>query len=84
MDIEFKLEGHILYIRNEDVPKVVGELGTLLGESDMNIASLQLTREAKGGLALTLIHLDSEPTSEIIQKIQGKSYVKEAKYVFVE
>ena len=83
MNIEFKLDGHMLYILNEDIPRVVGELGLILGEAEMNIASLQLTRESKGGLALTLIHLDSQPAEKTIQKIRTKSFVTEAKYIFI-
>ncbi len=83
MNIEFKLDGHMLYILNEDIPKVVGELGLILGEAEMNIASLQLTRKSKGGVALTLIHLDSQPTEKTIQKIRVKSFVATVKYIFI-
>ena len=81
--IEFKPEGHILFIRNDDVPKVVGELGLLLGENNINIASLQLVRENRGGLALTIIHLDSEPTQSVVGQINEKPYVKDLKYIYV-
>ena len=84
MNIEFKLDGHMLYIINEDIPKVVGELGLILGDSHMNIASLQLTRESKGGLALTVIHLDSKPTDATIVKIRSKGFIKQAKYIFFD
>ena len=84
MNIEFKLDGHMLYILNEDIPKVVGELGLILGDSHVNIASLQLTRESKGGLALTIIHLDSKPPEETIKKIREKAFIKDARYIFVQ
>jgi D-3-phosphoglycerate dehydrogenase len=51
-------EGHILLLHNRDVPGVVGKIGTLLGESRINIAGLELGRERVGGMALSLIHVD--------------------------
>ena len=51
-------EGHILMLHNRDVPGVVGRVGTLLGESQINIAGLELGRERVGGMALSLFHVD--------------------------
>lgn len=81
--VEFKPEGHILYIRNKDVPKVVGELGLLLGEARVNIASLQLGRDSKGGTALTIISLDEPVPLEILEKIKQKDYIVELRYITI-
>jgi D-3-phosphoglycerate dehydrogenase / 2-oxoglutarate reductase len=51
-------EGHILMLHNKDVPGVVGAVGNLLGEEQVNIAGLQLGREKAGGMAISLIHVD--------------------------
>ncbi|RME91626.1 MAG: phosphoglycerate dehydrogenase, partial [Candidatus Hydrogenedentota bacterium] len=81
MPAEFKPEGDILVIRNKDVPKVVGDLGMILGEAGINIASLQLSRKEKGKEAITVIEVDSEPSKEIIEEIQKKDYILDVKKV---
>lgn len=57
--VEFKPEGHLLYILNKDVPGVVGRVGTTLGDYDVNIAEYNLARHDSGGTALAVITIDS-------------------------
>jgi len=58
-------EGYILMLHNRDVPGVVGKVGTLLGENQINIAGLELGRERIGGQALSLFHVD-EPVPDTV------------------
>ena len=58
--LEFKPQGLLLIIRNEDVPGFVGRLGTLLGDDDINIADIHLAREP-GAHALAVLRLDETP-----------------------
>ena len=44
VDVEAPLRGTILFIRNQDVPGVIGRVGTILGERRVNIASFALGR----------------------------------------
>ena len=66
------------------MPKVVGELGNIIGEAGINIASLQLSREAKGGTALTLIEIDEPPKDSVVDTIRGKDFILEAKLIKIE
>ncbi len=63
-------EGHILVLRNRDVPGVVGKVGTLLGEAGINIAGLQLGREAIGGMAVSLVHVDDPVPAEVLERLR--------------
>src|SRR5205823_2274615 len=45
-DIEAPLQGNLLVLRNRDVPGVIGKVGSILGESGVNIARFALGREA--------------------------------------
>jgi len=63
-------EGDILMLNNRDVPGVVGAIGTLLGESKINIARLELGRERVGGMAISLIHVDGAVPPEVLAKIR--------------
>jgi D-3-phosphoglycerate dehydrogenase len=81
--IEFKPVGSILYIRNRDVPRVVGELGNILGDAGINIASIQLSRAEKGGIAQTVLLLDESPGADVLKKLREKEFIVEARFVKV-
>jgi len=57
--VEFKPEGNLIYIVNKDVPGVVGKVGTLLGDREINIAEYNLARSGSGGKAMAIITVDS-------------------------
>jgi D-3-phosphoglycerate dehydrogenase len=63
-------EGHILMLHNRDVPGVVGRVGTLLGESGINIAGIELGRERVGGMALSLIHVDEPVPLDVLTRLR--------------
>ncbi|WP_049969443.1 phosphoglycerate dehydrogenase [Haladaptatus cibarius] len=52
--------GHMLVARNHDKPGVIGFVGTVLGEHDINIAGMFNARETDGGEALSVYNLDDE------------------------
>ena len=49
IDIEVPLGGNLIYLRNRDVPGVMGKIGTLLGRHNVNIANFALGRSETGG-----------------------------------
>ena len=55
----------MLVTKNRDVPGVIGKIGTLLGESEVNISRFYLGRQEKGGEALAVVEIDS-PLSEVV------------------
>ena len=64
IDIEAELAGTLVIIRNQDVPGVIGRIGTILGEAKLNIANFALGRSratnttVPQGQALALVQLD--------------------------
>jgi D-3-phosphoglycerate dehydrogenase len=70
IDIEAELSGTLVVIRNQDVPGVIGRIGTLLGEAHLNIANFALGRDtarasaAGTGHALAFVQLDVAPDSQ--------------------
>lgn len=64
-------EGYILMLHNKDVPGVVGAVGTLLGEAKVNIAGLQLGREAVGGMAISLVHVDEAISEATLERLRA-------------
>ncbi len=73
IDIEAPLDGTLLFLRNQDVPGVIGRIGTTLGDHSINIANFALGRaDGNDGhgvrQALALVHVDPETTPGQIQK----------------
>ena len=73
--------GQFLLIYNKDVPGVVGKVGTLLGEINVNIAGYQLGRKEKSDIAIGLIRVDSDLSPELIEKIASLDEVISAKFI---
>ncbi len=68
--IEAIPEGHILVLRNIDKPGVIGRLGTYLGSHNINIARMELGREAVGSEAIALLNIDDEPSNEVMDGLR--------------
>lgn len=57
--VEFEPKGYLLYMVNKDVPGVVGKVGTILGDREVNIAEYNLARNADRGVAMAIVNVDS-------------------------
>ena len=66
--IEADLDGHMLYIVNEDAPGFIGRIGTLLGENGINIGTFHLGRRDAGGEAVLLLSVDAPIPQAVIDK----------------
>ena len=55
---------------DEDRPGVVGTVGGILGEAAVNIAGMQVARDAKGGHALVALSVDSAIPADVLTAIQ--------------
>ena len=56
--IDAEIGEHMLYTTNKDVPGIIGTLGHVLGENDVNIANFTLGRKEVGGDAIALLYVD--------------------------
>lgn len=79
--VEFKPEGHLIYLVNRDVPGVVGKVGTLLGDREINIAEYNLARDASGGIAMAIITIDSRLDPETLSFLRSYREMVEVKQV---
>lgn len=61
--IDLTPTGHVLITQHLDRPGIIGRVGTLLGEGDVNISSMQVGRRVQRGEAIMIMTLD-EPVSE--------------------
>ena len=69
INMEAELTPHMLYVTNADKPGFIGKFGALMGDENMNIATLNLGRDFPGGNAICLVALDEEISAEAINKV---------------
>lgn len=74
-------QGVVLVMVNDDVPGVIGRVGTLLGANKINIAEWRLGREALGGRAVSFINLDNEVPEDVLKELRGLTGIAEARVV---
>jgi D-3-phosphoglycerate dehydrogenase len=73
---ETELAGQIIYMKNQDVPGVIGHVGTVLGRNKINIANFSLGRRdvpLKPGEpleALALVSVDEAPSEEVLNQLR--------------
>ena len=77
--MEVNPNGTLLFVQNDDVPGVIGKVGTLLGDNKINIAAYLLSREKNKNLAFAVIRLDDSIEPEIIDMLNS---IKELKFVY--
>jgi len=76
--MEVNPTGTLLFVQNDDVPGVIGKVGTLLGDNKINIAAYLLSREKNKNLAFAVIRLDHTIEPEIIDMLNN---IEELKFV---
>ncbi|HJX97916.1 MAG TPA: phosphoglycerate dehydrogenase [Chthoniobacterales bacterium] len=79
--VEARPTGVILVLENTDRPGIVGRIGTLLGEHNVNIATMSLSRNQAGGTALTVLNLDNAPDEKLLREIRASGDIHSAQIV---
>jgi D-3-phosphoglycerate dehydrogenase len=81
--LEAPLEGTLLLTRNRDVPGVIGQIGTALGNLGVNIATFALGRREpiRGAEAVALVRLDGQVSASIAQNILAIPSITEARLI---
>ena len=79
--VEFKAEGYVIYMVNKDVPGVIGKVGTILGDRDINIAEYNLARVTGGGLAMAIVTIDSPLDTETLNFLRSLKEMKDVRLI---
>jgi len=79
--LEVEPAGSMLFIRNSDVPGVIGEVGRILGEKGVNIANMFNGRREAGGEALTVVCVDGDPGEDVVEVLGAATSVLAVKLV---
>ena len=86
IDVEAPLERNLIYMRNRDVPGVIGKVGTILGEESINIADFSLGRrtaekDSEQREAIAVVHVDGKVPEEVLKRLKQIPAVQQAKAV---
>lgn len=80
-DFEVEPTEYMLFIKNKDVPGVIGHVGTLAGEKGINIATMQVGRKIKGDTAIMILAVDEEVYHETLAEFKEMENIISAKNV---
>ena len=73
--------GEMIVIRNWDKPGIIGNLGTLLGQHNINIAAMTFGRQTAGGKAITVLNVDSPVSSKVLEQIKKTENILAVKVI---
>jgi D-3-phosphoglycerate dehydrogenase / 2-oxoglutarate reductase len=81
IDIEAPLKGFLLLFRNQDVPGVIGRVGTLLGQHNINIANFALGRLQDSTEAMGIVNVDHKVPPEVLAELRAVQAVRQARVI---
>ncbi|MBV9329421.1 MAG: phosphoglycerate dehydrogenase [Chloroflexi bacterium] len=73
--------GYLLVTQHVDRPGIIGRVGTLLGEADINISSMQVGRRAPRGAALMLLSVDEPVPVDVVERIRQAASIETIKVI---
>ncbi len=84
--VEITLGGRIIYMRNVDVPGVIGHVGTVLGRNQVNIANFSLGRQEQAApgeplFAVALVEVDALVSCQVLDELKTHPAVRSATVV---
>ena len=69
--MDFAPEEHMLLLNYNDRPSMIGKIGTIMGQHDINIGSMNLGRREKKGEAMVILSLDSAVPAPVVEEIKA-------------
>lgn len=78
IDIDAPLLGDMLIIRNVDTPGVIGKVGSILGDNQINIANFALGRSDDTREAVGIVNVDSTIPGTVLEEIRNLAPVRRA------
>ena len=73
-ELELELASLMVVFRYDDVPGVIGRVGTLFGDAGVNIANMTVSRTRRGGKALMALSIDTPAPPELIEHVRAEGF----------
>jgi D-3-phosphoglycerate dehydrogenase / 2-oxoglutarate reductase len=80
-NVDVPPSGHMLVVRNSDSPGMIGRVGTILGELDVNIADMDVGTNAEGEAALMVLSTYSSVPAAAVQRLLDVDGILEARAI---
>jgi D-3-phosphoglycerate dehydrogenase / 2-oxoglutarate reductase len=80
-DLDMAFSQIMAFFRYDDRPGIIGIVGSLLGESGINIANMQVGRRTEGGEALMGLAVDSPIPQSLLEEIVGRAHMRDARLI---
>jgi D-3-phosphoglycerate dehydrogenase len=80
-NVDIPPSSHMLVVRNDDTPGMIGRVGMILGDADVNIADMDVGTNAEGASALMVITTSSEVPDEVVERVRAIDGVLDAKAI---
>ncbi|MCK5283994.1 MAG: phosphoglycerate dehydrogenase [Alphaproteobacteria bacterium] len=77
--IEAAISQHMLFIRNDDTPGLIGHVGTILGKANQNISDFRLGKKEGEDNAICLVNLDEPLSDELLDTIANLPQIQNIK-----
>jgi len=74
-------EGDMLVTRHRDVPGMVGRIGTILGDANVNISTMQVARSQRGASAMMVLDVDRGVGRDVLDAIAGVAGIESVRLV---
>ena len=71
----------MLVVKNEDKPGMIGQIGTLLGGAQVNIANMQVSRNQENASAMMLMTVDNAVSKDVLKMLTGFAGITAAYFV---
>jgi len=71
INVDAEIGRHMLYTTNDDVPGIIGVLGSIMGKNNVNIANFTLGRASEGGQAIALLYVDAPVSDVVLAELQS-------------
>ncbi len=81
--VNIALEGYLLVCHNTDQPGIIGAVGTMLGQENVNIAFMQVGRDHPRGRAIMILGLDDPLAPEVAERLSETGLVYDVRRVQV-
>jgi D-3-phosphoglycerate dehydrogenase len=72
--IDIEMAPHMVFVRYEDRPGVIGQIGGMFGDAGVNIANMAVSRTKEGGMALMAFSIDTRATPELETRLRGAGF----------
>jgi len=70
MDIDLRPSKHMVVMAYVDQPGIVGKVGTILGQNNINIARMEVGRAGRGQQAMILLSVDDPVKTDVLEEIR--------------